>query len=452
MQSKQQFCNLISRTISRAATAALAIATVFALTIVLTQSAQAQTLTVLHSFTGGGDGSTPRTGLAIDAAGNLYGTTWSGGVSKCEACGYGAVGCGTVFKLKHSGSAWVLNTLYGFTAGNDGACPQTRPALAEDGTLYGTTTAGGGNCSQLTVGCGTVFHLKPSPTAPKTALAPWSETLLHTFTGSPDGVFPEGDLTFDPSGNIYGTTFYGGNQGQCGPIGCGTVYELTPSGGGWTETILYAPPGLGPVGITPEGGVVLDKSGNAYGVFSGGGPSGAVCANGGCGTVYKLSPFGSGWTPQVLYAFTSYYGTDGSFPDSVILDPAGNLYGTTYLSDSGGTVFELAPVNGGWTFTTLHDFYMGADPDPAGPADRLLRDAAGNLYGTTAGDGHGYGNVFKLTPSSGGWTYTDLYDFTGGSDGWYPEGGVVMDAKGNLYGTTSAGGAYGYGVVWEIAP
>ena len=442
MVSKQQLCNSLFHKMSRATMAALTMAVTFALAVVLTPSAQAQTLTVLHNFTGGGDGANPQTGLTIDAAGNLYGTTWAGGGSKCGnwgTCG-GVAGCGTVFKLKHSGSGWVLNTLYGFTGSSDGACPWTKPALAKDGTLYGTTWAGGGNCSQPVYGCGTVFQLRPSPAAPKTALAPWSETVIHAFTGTPDGQNPEGDLTFDPSGNIYGTTFGGGNQGY-GCAGCGAVYKLTLSGGGWTETVLYSPPGDGTEGAFPVGGVVFDKSSNLYGVFSEGDQSGTHW-----GTVYELSPSGSGWVEQMLYAFTN--GDDGSDPSSVIIDSAGNLYGTT--AAGAGTVFELTPGNGGWTFTTLyHIFHAGENPE--GPLDRLLMDAAGNLYGTTLKD-YEYGTVFKLAPSNGGWTYTQLYAFTGGSDGKYPYGGVVMDANGNLYGTTSAGGAYGNGVVWELTP
>ena len=429
MQSKKQFCNLISRTISRAATAALTIAIMFALTVLLTQSAWAQTLIVLHNFTGGGDGANPDpdAGLTMDAAGNLYGTT--------------AEGNGTVFKLKRSGSSWILNTLYTFQGGSDGQWPRGRMAIAPDGTLYGTTWYGGGSG----YGYGTVFHLKPSPTAPKTALAPWGKTEIHAFTGNPDGEYPEGELTFDPSGSIYGTTYWGGN-------GVGTVYELTPSGGGWTETVIYSPPDNGTNGSFPWSGVVFDKSGNLYGVCIEGGPASGICTYGGCGTVYQLSPSGPVWTVRLLYAFTSYYGADGSFPTSVITDPAGNLYGTTSRSDEGGTIFELTPGNGGWTFTTLHDIFVGGNPSPAGPQDRLVMDAAGDLYGTTVQDGlSGYGNVFKLAPSSGGWTYTDLYDFTGGSEGGYPSG-VVMDAKGNLYGTTSVGGAYGNGVVFELTP
>ena len=218
MSSKQQSCNSLSGTISGLATVALTFAIVFALTVVLSQSAQAQTYTVVHNFTDGEDGGCPAVGLTMDPSGNFYGTT--------QHC----VGCtGTVFKLSHSGSGWVLTTLYSFAGGSDGSCPSGRVALARDGTLYGTTTYDGSG------GFGTVFRLSPWPTAPKSVLAPWSKVVLYSFTGGSDGAWPEGDLTLDQSGNIYGTTPYGGYYGQ------GAIYELAPSSGGWTETVLYSP-------------------------------------------------------------------------------------------------------------------------------------------------------------------------------------------------------------------
>src|SRR5271166_1623673 len=208
MQSKKQFCKLISRIIARAATAALAIATVFALTVVLTQSAQPQTLKVLHSFTGGGDGASPGAGVTMDQAGNLFGTTASGGIDDN----------GTVFRLSKRGSGWVLNPLYLFLGGSDGATPYARVVFGPDGSLYGTTYDGGGDgCSGY--GCGTVFNLKPPATACKTALCPWTETVLYRFTGGSDGGEPSyGDLVFDQAGNLYGTTYYGGDTNCDAPF------------------------------------------------------------------------------------------------------------------------------------------------------------------------------------------------------------------------------------------
>ena len=162
--------------------------------------AEAQTFTVLHNFTSGGDGASPRAGLTMDAAGNFYGTAYFGGTAGA-GCG---LGCGVAFRLRHSGSSWVLTPIYSFTGGNDGANPYGRLAIAQDGTLYGTTYLGGGTSSCMGYGCGTVFHLAPSPTAPRTALAPWKESVLFRFTGVYNGANPQGDVIFDRSGNIYG--------------------------------------------------------------------------------------------------------------------------------------------------------------------------------------------------------------------------------------------------------
>ena len=274
--------------------------------------------------------------------------------------------------------------------------------------------------------------------------------MVHRFTGGSDGSSPSGALIFDQSGNIYGTTEYGGSTDY------GTVYELMPSGSGWTENILHSFIfGTGD-GAWPIGGVTFDQTGNLYGTTLIGGDGN--CEYGGCGVVFQLSPSGSSWIEQTLHAFTG--GSDGWYSyGGVIIDPLGNLYGTTLYGGGGcggdgcGTVFDLTPVNGGgWNFNTIYTFFQGVG-SRWGPGDTLAMDAAGNLYGTTYADGaYLSGAVFKLTPSNGGWTYTSLHDFTGGSDGFGPVSNVVFDANGNLYGTTHAGGAYGWGVVWEITP
>jgi len=418
----------------RPATAALAIAIVFALATVLTQSAQAQTFTVLHTFSGGAGGNEPQAGLTMDAAGNLYGTTYFGGIFDCPD------GCGIVFKLGKKGSGWILTPLYSF--GSDGAYPDGRVAIARDGTLYGTTNEGG-NSGCGGIGCGTVFQLKPSASAPKSALTPWTHTLLYTFAGGDgDGGHPQGDLTFDQPGNIYGTTQDGGTDN------IGVIYELTPAGGSWTETVLHFQSYS--EGTYPEGGVIFDSSGNLYGVLHSGGQNQF-------GAVYELSPSGSNWTEQTLYSFVQFI--SGINPvGGLLIDPSGNLYGTTSTggsNDGGGIVFEFTPASGGWTFNTIYNLSACG---PCGPQDKLVMDAAGNLYGTTYGLGNeGYGSVFKLTPSNGNWTYTSLHDFTGGTDGAHPFG-PILDANGNLYGTTASGGlancdnGVGCGVVWEITP
>ena len=439
MPNKQQSCDSSSHTIWRAARAALALAIMCALTGVFAQSAQAQTFRVIHTFTGGADGASPAAGLTMDAAGDLYGTTCAGGHtgSNCGSplCGNG---CGTVFKLKHFASNWVLNPLYSFV-GNDGQNPEGRVALAPDGTLYGTTyRGGGGGCG---VGCGIVFQLRPSAADQyqPAALVPWNEAVLYRFTGLSDGAQPQGDLTFDQLGKIYGTAQGGGN-------GLGVIYELTPSEGGWAETVLYS---VQDRRGSPTGGVIFDSSGNLYGANNLGGQYDD-------GAVYQLSPSGSGWTEQNLYSFTG--GTDGWFLwGGLMIDSSGNLYGTTSAGGSGGggTVFELTPSSGGWNFTTLYG--LPGTGLGGGPFEKLVMDAAGNLYGTSTGGGkYGYGTVFKLTPSSGGWTYTSLYDFACGPDGGYPISNLVFDANGNLYGTTYEcgvqGSGGGFGVVFEITP
>ncbi len=412
--------------LARTAAATLALAVLVALAIFATPAAQAQTFTVIHTFTYGADGAYPFAGLTIDAAGNLYGTTNAGGN-----------GYGTAFKLKPSGSGWILVPIYTFAVGDQHGLPFGRLALGPDRTLFGTSPNAGSGCREYD-GCGMVFHLQPSPVAPKSALAPWKETVTNAFDGN-DGLQPTGELIFDQSGNIYGTTRGGGNSNY------GVIYRLTLGGSGWTESVLYSPQTQGE-GVEPEGGVIFDGSGNLYGVFEYGGQYGY-------GLVYQLSPSGSSWTKHSVYSFTG--GTDGGSPTDIIMDSSGNLYGTTAQGGGGGggTVFELTPTSGGWTFSTL---YGGFSPGCCGgPSDKLVMDAAGSLYGTTTSDGaYGYGNVFKLAPSEGGWTYTSLHDFTGqsGSDGAYPQGGLVFDANGNLYGTASEGGTYNAGTVFEITP
>ena len=382
----------------------------------------ASSFNVVYTFTGGSSSAQPYAGLTPDGAGNFYGTTLAGGT-----------GYGTVYKLAPSGSGWTLTTLYAFAGvnHNDGAGPRARVIIGSDGSLYGTTSLGGmTGCG--TNGCGTVFKVSNTGSG-------WTETVLYRFTGGTDGGLPTGDLIFDSSGNILGTTELGGFPHSCNTLGCGTVYKLSNSGGSWTETVLYQFLGTSD-GAFPNSGVVFDTSGNLYGTTFAGGSHND-------GTVFQLKPSGSGWTKNTLYTFQGQ--SDGEGPDTgVIFDPAGNLYGTTSGTSQGGTVFEL--TGGNWTFKALYDFTTG-NGGPIGGA--LLRDASGNLYGTTQEDGsQRLGTAFQLTPSGGGWTYTLLHDFTGGNDGELPYNGLVFDTSGNLYGTASLGGVNGQGVVFEVTP
>ncbi len=353
---------------------------------------QTGTYTVLHNFTGEQDGGTPYAGLTLDN-GNLYGTAYSGGASNA----------GTVYKLQHKGSGWTFSPLYTFTGNGDGANPAARVIVGPDGTLYGTTLNGG------TSNDGTVFNLRPFPTACKTALCPWMETVLFSFNRTnEDAANPDGDLVFDGARNIYGTTSSGGYNGD------GVVYQLTSSG---VETVLHRFVS-GDDGAIPYGGVILD-SGNLYGTTFVGG-------QGGLGTVYELTPMHGGWTESIIASFQD--DGNGDKPHAgLIADDAGNLYGSTVeVEGSGGTVFELTPSNGGWTLNTIYPF-SGIVNQQCGPWAKLFMDKAGNLYGTTLCDGaYGHGNVFELSPTGTGWIYNDLYDFSGGSDGGNPISNVVM--------------------------
>lgn len=408
------------------------------LALTISASSLSQTFTVLHTFTGD-DGLSPYSGVTVDRAGNLYGTTKYGGMSGCT------LGCGVLFKLAPQGSGWNFTPLYKFTGPSDGKAPIARIVFGPDGRLYGTTFLGG-----TLANAGTVFTLTPPPTACRTPCS-WIKTTIWSFEQfeDDDGRAPGyGDLVFDSAGNIYGTTEEGGtSQEVCGP-GCGTVYMLSRSQGSWNETLIYQF-GDGP-GFHPYAGVTFDSNGNLYGTTLYGGQVN-------WGVAYKLAPSNGSWSPTILHNFSPE--SDGGVPSAGLLpDNAGNLYGATGSSgpDGGGTVFQLSPNGMDWTFQLLHSFDY-----PAHPFANLTMDAAGNLYGTSLEGGiFRHGNVFKLTRTGDSWTYTSLYDFTGGSDGNSPYGSVALDAAGNLYGTAENGGTeagdclstHGCGVVWEITP
>jgi len=405
------------------------IALAFIIGLATTPTVQAQTYQVIYNFTGRQDGAYPSTGLTVDGSGTLYGTAFGGGTP----------GYGTVFTLTNAGGGWLFTPIYSFHAGSDGAGPIGALVVGPDGALYGSTSAGGqGPCVSGSGyrGCGTIYSLRPPSRAPVSVIVNWSSTTLYRFSQT-DGAYPQGQLTFDSSGNIYGTAMNGGDADW------GVIYQLVNSGDSWSENILYQAQGDGD-GAFPSGGVVFDQSGNLYGVFSQNGPNNN-------GAVYELSPSGSGWQESTVHSFT-YQGDDGSTPQGgLFFDNAGNLYGTTVHEVSGGgTAFVLQPSGGSWSYDFIYGLSGGLE---LGPYDKLTMDAAGNLYGTTFADGtYGYGTVFKLTPSGSGWTYSALHNFTGGSDGGDPICRLVIDSNGNLYGTASAGGSKNKGVVFEITP
>jgi uncharacterized repeat protein (TIGR03803 family) len=408
---------------------------VLAATLVLSafvaQPAQAQKFKVLHTFHGP-NGNGPVGVLTRDSAGNLYGTTSDGGIGKC-----GKINCGTAFKLDKTGRQIWLHSFKG-TNGNDPFAGLRRDAA---GNLYGTTAFGGGTNCNNSLGCGTAFKLNSMG----------KETVLYKFTGQPDGNIPASLLVRDGEGNLYGAT------GSGGANDLGSIFKVAKTG---EETVLYNFTG-GSDGCFPEGGVIRDAAGNLYGVaFQGG----VGFCNSGYGVVYKLDTAG---TLTVLHSFG---GGDGAYPASVLLfDKAGILYGTTQEggnSECGGTgcgvVFELSPQSdGSWTEAVLYEFCSvsgctdGEEPG-FGP---LVRDAAGNIYGTTYFGGAsrnctgvGCGAVFKLDATG---KETVLHSFTDGKDGGFPFAGLIKDAAGNLYGVASGGGdasckPNGCGAVFKI--
>ncbi len=425
---------------------------------------------VLYSFQGGADGSTPAGGVVFDKVGNLYGATTDGGANNCP----GIAQCGTVFQLQppaKQGDPWTENQLYVFKGknSNDGETPAGGVIFDQAGNLYGTTAYGGsGGCVLLgtTVGCGVVFQMTP----PQTKGGDWTETVLYSFQGGKDGYVPQGNLTFDSAGNLYGVTLYGGGYGSCNSPyyqNCGTIFELSPpktKGGKWKEKVLYSFKS-GTDGANPNGGLVFDTKGAIYGTTYIGGFNCPHNEGEGCGTVFKLNPpstKGGAWTETVLHRFKRS-GTDGGNPVAGLqFDRRGNLYGTTLNGGPGmyGTVFSLRPPSKGsraWLEVRLHGF--SDDEQGASPSAGVIFDSVGNLYSTALGGNTHRGVVFRLEPPKFGesWPLTVLYNLTGSPDGDHPTASLTFDGKGDLYSTTEWGGTGqpcegGCGTVFEVEP
>jgi len=391
----------------------LTLAMLCALMMSAARPAFAQTETVLYTFQGGSDGQDPSGNLTSDGAGNLYGTTY-----------YGGLGYGTVYELSPNGvGGWSESVLYAFTGGADGAHPNYANVIFDGaGNLYGTTYYGGtviGNA-----GYGVIFELSPVGTG-------WRETVLYSFTGGADGSYPEQNLIMDAAGNLYGTT-------AADPTG--TVFELSPSNHGWTEQVIYENGGLGFAGLT------LDGLGNIFGATD--------------STVFELSPNGSGgWNSTVIHTFTGPP-KDGLSPEgSLVFDQAGNLYGATQIGGAKkfGTVFKLTPVTQGkkkgtWTEKILYSF-KGGKKDGSNPQAGVTVDGPGNVYGTTQEgvNNNPNGMVFELVAPVGTGSYKEkvLWNFDG-TDGQYEQGGLLWDGVGDLYGTADQSG--GAGLVFELTP
>jgi uncharacterized repeat protein (TIGR03803 family) len=369
------------------------------------QPAQARTFIDLYNFTGEADGGQPLAGLVRDSAGNLYGTTYSGGAS----------GFGVVFQVTKDGTETVLHS---FAGGTDGEYPYSQLVLDSDGNLYGTAAGGGGSgCGGF--GCGMVFEVDASGT----------ESVLHSFAGgTTDGCYPHGSLMMDAEGNLYGTT------DECGTSDLGTVFTVSSSG---AESILHSFAGGSSDGDDPiYAGLVMDSEGNLYGSTLNGG-----AAND--GVVYELDTSG---TLTVLHSFSGG-AADGCYPyGTPVMDTKSNLYGTAEKCGASGygVVWKLNRKKD--AFSVLHSF-TGESSDGGYPVAGVLLGANGKLFGNTvAGGADDFGTVYQLDAKH---TFTLLHSFAG-PEGEYPSGSLIQDAKGNLYGVAEEGGSGSAGTVWKL--
>jgi uncharacterized repeat protein (TIGR03803 family) len=397
---------------------ALILAAIVVLVLITAGPARGQTETVLYSFTGGSDGGGPLASLTSDSAGNLYGTTYGGGLW----------GYGTVFELSPNGSGgWNETVLYSFTGGADGGNPNDANVMFDSvGNLYGTAFNGGEN------GYGVVFELSP------VGGGSWTETVLYSFcsqVGCVDGANPHNGLIMDSAGNLYGTLW------DTLPFDELIVFELSPSPGGWTEQVIFSLKGDAALG-----GLMMDGAGNIYGA------SGL--------RIYKLIPNGQGgWSVNVLHLFTNSKkdGMEAS-PGAIVLGPGGNLYGTTAAGGGRGTgtVYMLGQATKGkhkgqWVFKILHSCNKKYGSLPYGG---IVFDSNGDIFGTTLmGGAKGNGTVFSLEATGWlRWKFGPLLFSFDGTDGNAPYSTLIWGSGGNLYGTTAGGGAYGNGTVFEITP
>jgi len=393
--------------------------TLFTALALFVQPASAQTESVIYNFAlGSGVGGGPSGSLIADSAGNLYGAARSDTY-------YGAA----YELIPSSGGVWTLRILHEFTS-SDGVGPSTGFTMDTAGNLYAADLYGGN-------GYGAIFELKPISNGT------WKVQVLYKFVNNgTDGHYPGATLTMDAAGNLYGTTQEGGLKNV------GVVFELTPyaGGGGWKEKILYSLPYKQKLWNFSNYPITLDSAGNLYGVTDIGGANDV-------GFVFKLTPTSKGpWNLTTLFSFNS----TGSAPfvpfSGVVFDSAGNLYGITALggTEGYGTVYQLSPSSDGtWTERDIVDFPSSCSP-ACKPESGIILDSAGNIFGTTP---YAAGIAYEVSPNGDGtWTLTDLHNFGSGTDGADPGYGGLLDVSGKLYGTTIVGGTAGRGTVFEITP
>src|ERR1700733_3758735 len=386
---------------------ALTLAVISAVLLISDLPAHGQTETVVHNFASFPDGYFPRAGLT-SYGGNLYGTTYFGGL-----------GWGTVFELSPDGSGgWNETVIHEFCSEAncaDGEWPETSLIADSMGNLYGITAFGGAADCYGGEGCGVAYELSPGPGG-------WTFTVLYSFVGNGAGGFPFSPLVMDSNGNLYG------GAGPASESGSSVTYELSPSAGGWTEQVIS--------NLGCE--LTMSASGNLF------------CVQ--YDQIFELSPNGQGgWNETPVYRFSAATST-------VVLDQAGNIYGSS-STDEHSMVYKLTPGKKGWTKKTL--FTFGNKKKDGAGSTAVVLDVAGNIYGVTVagglnGEEHkgaGDGTVFELVPPVGQGKYTEkvLWNFNG-TDGLGPDAGVILDSTGNLYGTTSYGGALGFGTVFEVTP
>jgi uncharacterized repeat protein (TIGR03803 family) len=404
----------------RGVSTALAFAIALVAVVVAIPSAQATSFTTLHNFQGGPDGELPYASLVMDTKGNLYGTTLQGG----------KYGLGTVFKVDKRGHETIL---YPFTGGTDGGWPFASLILDAKGNLYGTASTGG------TWGFGAVFELLN-----QTTKGFWKEKVLYSFTGGSDGAAPFAGLVSDTAHNLYGTT-----NGEA-PSYTGSVFKWDHTTGKATKLHDFSG---GADGFSPYAGLLMDTDGSLYGTTHQGGDP--ACNSGiGCGTVFKIHPDGTAY--KVLHSFSGK--PDAAFPyyGFLVGDGKGNLYGTTFSGGAlgAGEVFEVDETTG--AVTDVYDFLGGSQG--ALPLAGLVIDTAGNVYGTTSvGGDKGVGAVFKLDTTTS--VFTVLHSFNPSKDGGFPQDNLILDSKGNLYGTCAWGGSsgkgcggHGCGTVFKLTP